>query len=44
MREKCREMGVAFLYIGMDLFDNRYTTLDQLKDKFSKFFTSMGLG
>ncbi len=44
MREKCREMGVPFLYIGMDLFDNRYTTLDQLKDKFSKFFTSMGLG
>ena len=44
MREKCRELGVPFLYIGMDLFDDRYTTPDELKDKFSKFFTSMGLG
>lgn len=44
MREKCRELGVPFMYIGMDLFDDRYTTLDELKDKFSKFFTSMGLG
>ena len=26
------------------LFDDRYTTLDQLKDRFSKFFTAMGLG
>jgi len=28
----------------MDLFDDRYTTLDQLKDKCSAFFTAMGLG
>lgn len=44
MREKCRELGVPFLYIGMDLFDNRYTTTDEIKDRVSKFFTSMGLG
>jgi benzoyl-CoA reductase subunit B len=44
MREKCRELGVPFLYIGMDLFDDRYTTLDELKDKCSTFFTAMGLG
>lgn len=44
MREKCRELGVPFLYIGMDLFDDRYRTLDELKDIISKFFTSMGLG
>ena len=44
MREKCRELGVPFLYIGMDLFDDRYTTLDELKDKISKFFVAMGLG
>jgi hypothetical protein len=28
----------------MDLFDDRYTTLDELKDKISKFFVAMGLG
>jgi hypothetical protein len=44
MREKCRELGVPFLYIGMDLFDDRYTTLSELQDKISKFFTAMGLG
>jgi hypothetical protein len=44
MREKCRELGVPFLYIVMDLFDDRYTTPEELKDKCSKFFTSMGLG
>ncbi|TET73676.1 MAG: 2-hydroxyacyl-CoA dehydratase [Dehalococcoidia bacterium] len=44
MRETCRELGVPFLHIGMDLFDKRYTTVDEIKDKFSQFFTAMGLG
>lgn len=44
MRETCREIGVPFLYIGLDLFDKRYTSVDEVKDKFSKFFTAMGLG
>ena len=44
MRETCRELGVPFLHIGMDLFNKRYTTVDEIKDKFSQFFTAMGLG
>jgi len=30
--------------IGMDVFDNRYTTADEIKDKFTNFFRAMGLG
>ena len=44
MRETCREIGVPFLHIGLDLFDWRYTSVDEIKDRFSKFFTAMGLG
>ncbi len=44
MREKCREMGVPFLHIGLDLFDNRYTSPDEVKDRFSQFFSAHGLG
>jgi len=43
MRETCRRLGVPFLYLGLDLFDKRYTTMDEVKDKFSRFFTTMGL-
>jgi len=43
-RETCRELGVPFLYIGMDICDKRYTTVDQLKDKISQFFKAMKLG
>lgn len=44
MREMCRDIGVPFLNIGMDLFDPRYTTLEKIKEKMSQFFTTMGLG
>jgi len=44
MREICRELGVPFLTIGLDLFDPRYTSVEQVKDKMSQFFTSMGMG
>ena len=44
MRERCRELGVPFLYIGMDFYDDRYTSPDEVKDKISKWFTAMGLG
>ena len=44
MRETCREIGVPFLNIGLDLFDPRYTTVDEVKDRVSQFFTAMGLG
>lgn len=43
-RELCRDLGVPFLYLGLDLFDPNYTTVDEIKDMMSKFFTSMGLG
>ena len=42
-REICRELGVPFLHLGLDLFDPRYTTADEVKDRMSQFFTSMGL-
>ncbi|MFO8010746.1 MAG: 2-hydroxyacyl-CoA dehydratase family protein [Dehalococcoidia bacterium] len=41
MRETCRELEVPFLHIGLDLFDRRYTSPDEVKDKISKFFTSI---
>ena len=44
MREKCREIGVPFLHIGMDQFDKRYMSPDEVKAKISQFFTAMGLG
>jgi benzoyl-CoA reductase/2-hydroxyglutaryl-CoA dehydratase subunit BcrC/BadD/HgdB len=43
MQEACREIGVPFLDIRMDIFDRRYTTADQIKDKFTRFFRGMGL-
>ena len=43
MRETCRDLGVPFLHIGLDLFDKRYTTVDEVKGKVSEFFTGMGL-
>jgi len=44
MREVCRDLGVPFLYIGLDSCDKRYTTIDEIKAKMSHFFTAMGLG
>ena len=43
MREVCRELGVPFMNIGMDNFDERYTTTAEIKEMFSRFFDSMGL-
>ncbi len=44
MRETCRDLGVPFLHIGVDLFDKRYTSVDEVKAKVSEFFSGMGLG
>ena len=44
MREICRDLGVPFLSIGIDTFDPRYTTPDEVKNTMSQFFTAMGLG
>jgi len=44
MRDKCRDLGVPFMSIGMDLFDPRYTSVEEIKNRFTEFFTAMGLG
>ena len=44
MRETCHDLDVPFLYIGMDICDKRYTSVEEIKDKISQFFTAMGLG
>jgi hypothetical protein len=44
MRETCRDLGVPFLHIGLDLFDKKYTSVEEVKDKVSEFFRGMGLG
>jgi len=43
-REKCRELDVPFVSLGVDQFDKRYTTVDEMKDRISQYFTAMGLG
>ncbi len=43
MREACREMDVPFLHIGLDLFDKRYTSVDEVKDKVETFLRGHGL-
>lgn len=42
MREACRELDVHFFDIRMDIWDHRYTPVDQIKDKFSRFFSAAG--
>jgi len=44
LREVCREIGVPFFFLEMDVWDPRYTTLDVFKDKLSQFFMTMDLG
>jgi hypothetical protein len=44
MREECRELGVPFMHIGMDNFDERYTTTAEIKEMFTRFFSAHGLG
>jgi hypothetical protein len=44
MRATCRDLGVPFLHIGLDLFDKRYTSVDEVKNKVAEFFSGMGLG
>lgn len=43
-REVCRDLGVPLLYLGVDLFDRRYTSIDEITGKMAQFFTAMGLG
>jgi benzoyl-CoA reductase/2-hydroxyglutaryl-CoA dehydratase subunit BcrC/BadD/HgdB len=43
MRDVCRDLGVPFLHIGLDVADRRYRTVDEIKDRLLRFFTTMGL-
>jgi hypothetical protein len=43
MTETCRKLGIPSLHIGIDNLDERYTTLDEIKDKISRFFYTMRL-
>jgi len=43
-RRACAELGVSFLHLELDLLDSRCTPVDDLKDKFSRFFSVKGLG
>jgi benzoyl-CoA reductase subunit B len=44
MRDTCRELAVPFLHIGLDLFDRKYTSPDEVRGKVSEYFRGMGLG
>ncbi len=44
VRQACAEIGVPFLELGLDLLDGRYAPIDELKDKFNRFFSTKGLG
>ncbi|MBL7119208.1 MAG: hypothetical protein ISS53_00830 [Dehalococcoidia bacterium] len=38
-------LGVAFLDMGtVDIFDPRFTTMDEIKERLRRYFTAMGLG
>lgn len=40
----CRELGVPFLDVRMDIFDKCYTAPDELKGQMSEFFQAMDPG
>jgi benzoyl-CoA reductase subunit B len=44
MRDTCRDLGVPFLHLGLDVADHRYQTVDEIKSTMSQFFKAMGLG
>ncbi len=44
LREACRRLDVPFLNIGMNNFDSRYTSVEEIRNRISQFFTTMGLG
>ena len=44
IRNTCRDLGVPFLELRLDIFGRRGSTPDEVKDHFSEFFDAMGLG
>ncbi len=43
MREKCKEIGVHFLDLRVDILDGRFVEKDEVLDKFARFFRAKGL-
>ncbi len=43
MRDTCRDLGVPFLHVGLDLYDKRYTSVEEVKEQTADFFRGMGL-
>jgi benzoyl-CoA reductase/2-hydroxyglutaryl-CoA dehydratase subunit BcrC/BadD/HgdB len=42
MRELCRDLGTAFLDLGrVDIFDPRFTTMDEIQERLSRYFSVM---
>ncbi len=39
IRETCKSLGVEFMDLRMDYQDQRAATLDELKDKFARYFS-----
>jgi len=44
MKEICNELKVPYIHIGLDLFDRRYTTPDECKDKLRQVLHRHGIG
>jgi benzoyl-CoA reductase/2-hydroxyglutaryl-CoA dehydratase subunit BcrC/BadD/HgdB len=45
MRDVCRDLGVAFLDMGtVDIFDPRYTMMEEIQEKLSRRFSVLELG
>jgi len=44
VKETCRDLGVPLLQFPLDIVDPRYTSLEEVKEKISRFFTTMELG
>jgi benzoyl-CoA reductase subunit B len=44
MRQVCTDLGVPFQYIGMDQADDRYRSVDEIKDVLNRFLSTMGWG
>ena len=42
LKQVCRDMGVPFLAMTTDLFDDRYTPMSKVKNDISNFFSACG--
>jgi hypothetical protein len=44
IRETCKEIGVHFLDLRVDILDGRFVEKDEVLDRFARFFSAKGLG